>query len=171
MLANHHMIRDVSICRRLKFLRDTGPASQSSAARDFHLLLMDIIADNGHSTPPPKKRRLHGACDACKKKKGMHLNSSCLQVLQSFQSNVRPTFGSTMTLLMLYQGDSAEMRDNRCTNCSISGIKCTHAIPRHPKVVCWQISTLSQAFTKLMIRRKKHNSRASLIYINHSDQY
>ena len=37
---------------------------------------MMIIAGNEPATPPPKKRRLHGACDACKKKKGMHFNLS-----------------------------------------------------------------------------------------------
>ena len=51
------------------------------ATRDFHLLLMDIIAKNEPSNPPPKKRRLHGACDACKKKKGTHFNSNCLEIL------------------------------------------------------------------------------------------
>uniref|UniRef100_A0A8H8CP76 Transcription factor domain-containing protein n=1 Tax=Psilocybe cubensis TaxID=181762 RepID=A0A8H8CP76_PSICU len=56
-----------------------------------------------------KKRRLHGSCDACRKKK-----ISVSSVLVESHT----------------QGDSANMPDNHCTNCRVLNVPCQHTAPR-----------------------------------------
>ncbi|KAJ6625843.1 hypothetical protein B0H10DRAFT_1782493 [Mycena sp. CBHHK59/15] len=56
-------------------------------------------SDRSGSAEPPKskKRRTPGACDICKKRK------------------------------MPFTGNSGQQPGNRCTNCTNSGLDCTHA--------------------------------------------
>ncbi|KAJ7578556.1 fungal-specific transcription factor domain-containing protein [Mycena floridula] len=82
-------------------------------------------------TPTPgaaavKKRRLQGACDICRIKKG----AACARFLKTvhltiFQLNASGSNGSPMQL-MDSPGDSGNMPGGVCSNCITSGAKCTH---------------------------------------------
>lgn len=64
-----------------------------------------MIADN-ETTPPPKRKRLHGACDACRKKKGMYICTSTriiyVELSHSFPVKCMPNFSFSITLSLFY---------------------------------------------------------------------
>ena len=44
--------------------------------------------------------------------------------------------------LTIFQGDSAKMAGNICTNCQLLNIECTHNIPRQPKASCCELKII-----------------------------
>jgi len=64
----------------------------------------------GSSPQVHKKRRIPNACDICKKKKSQYSEPEMCLYLR----------------LALVRCDSAEMPNNRCSNCIQLGIECTH---------------------------------------------
>ncbi|KAF7345242.1 Fungal-trans domain-containing protein [Mycena sanguinolenta] len=77
----------------------------------------DALEPQSNTPKKEKRKRLQGSCDSCRKRKSascfcsMSVDSIAINFDHLYQPNV---------------GDSAEMRDNRCTNCITSRIECTH---------------------------------------------
>ncbi|KAL0581901.1 Gypsy retrotransposon integrase-like protein 1 [Marasmius crinis-equi] len=78
---------------------------------------MSLRAQNGNAEPgPSKKRRLPGACDTCKDYDAHpeFYAFKCRKGKVNFWKKAR------------FLGDSGEKPNGQCTNCTNSGIECTH---------------------------------------------
>ncbi|KAJ7451669.1 fungal-specific transcription factor domain-containing protein [Mycena latifolia] len=84
-----------------------------------------------HSTQSGKRRRLQGACDACRKKKGA--------------------------------GDSAEMPENRCTNCLTSNTECKHDRLKTPSSPAPVVMTVQEHIANIL--------STSAVYIPPTDMH
>ena len=92
-----------------------------------------------------KKRRLQGACDLCRSKKGKQLLTCNLLFLtvppRKYDVGTRVRI-SLWLIGVAYAGDSATMPGNVCSNCISFGSTCTHTMGKRGKVQDNPINTL-----------------------------